>query len=116
MVDSLPGVIGCLLRRYGWLFGVYLAVAGLVLTGIGALTRYLVRRMSSGSIFGITGSGFSGDTIYFDQYGTQMNRTFSDMATNNPVSIMSIFIMAVGIIMLIVGIIFAVVLKKRNKK
>ncbi|WP_294852401.1 helix-turn-helix domain-containing protein [uncultured Oscillibacter sp.] len=115
-VDSLPGVIGRLLRRYGWLFGVYLAAAGACFTGIGALARYLVSRMFSGSIFGTTGSGFPSDTIYFDQYGTQMNSTFSNMATNNPVSIMGTVIMVVGIIMLISGIIIAVVLKKRSKE
>lgn len=31
-VDSIPGVIGKLMRRYGWLFGVYLAVVGAGLT------------------------------------------------------------------------------------
>jgi transcriptional regulator with XRE-family HTH domain len=114
-VDSLPGVIGRLLRRYGWLFGVYLAVAGACFTGIGALARYLVRRMFSGSLFGITGSGFPGDTIYFNQSGMQMNDVFSNMAANNPVSIMGTVIMVVGIIMLIAGIILAVILKKRSK-
>ncbi len=115
-VDSLPDAIGRLLRRYGWLFGVYLAVAGASFTGIGALARYFVRRMFSSSFFGITAGGFPSDTIYFDQHGTQMDSTFSNMATNNPVSIMGTVIMVVGIIMLITGIILAVVLKKRSKE
>ncbi len=111
-VDSLPGMIGRLLRRYGWLFGVYLAVAGACFTGIGALARYLVRRMFSSSLIGITGDGFQGDISYFNQYGTQMNDIFSDVAVNNPVSIMGTVIMVVGIMMLIAGVILAVVLKK----
>ena len=28
-VESIPGVIGRLIRRYGWLYGVYTALAGL---------------------------------------------------------------------------------------
>ena len=115
-VDSLPGVIGRLLRRYGWLLGVYLTVAGACFTGIGALARYLVRRMFSDSIFDITGGRFPGDTLYIDQYGMQTNSTLSNMATNNPVSIMGTIIMVVGIIMLIAGIILAVVLKNRSKE
>ena len=115
-VDSLPGVIGRLLRRYGWLFGVYLAVAGACFTGIGALARYFVRRMFSSSIFGMTGSGFPSDTIHIDQYGMQTNSALSNMATNNPVSIMGTVFMVVGVIMLIAGIILAVVLKNRSKE
>lgn len=114
-VDSLPGVIGRLLRRYGWLYGVYLAVAGACFTGIGAVARYLARRMFSSSIFDITGSGFPSDTIYFDQYETQISSTFSNIATNNPVSMLGTVILVVGIIMLIAGIIIAVVLKKSSK-
>lgn len=115
-VDSLPGVFGRLLRRYGWLFGVYLAVAGACFTGLGALARYLVRRMFSGSLFGITGGGVPGDTTYFNQYGMQVDSAFSNMASNNPVSIMGTVIMIFGIIMLVAGIILAVVLKKRGKE
>jgi len=115
-VDTLPGLIGRLLRRYGWLFGVYLAVAGAGFTGLGALARYMVRRMFSGSILGITENSFPGGTVYFDQYGTQMNSMFSNAAANDPVSIMGTVIMVIGIVMLISGIILAVILKKRSKE
>lgn len=110
-VDSLPGVFGRLLRRYGWLFGVYLAVAGACFTGMGALARYLVRRMFSPNPLDITGSGLPDHIIY----STEMNTAFSNIASNNPVSIMATVIMVVGIIMFIAGIILAVVLKKRSK-
>lgn len=115
-VDAIPGVLGRLLRRYGWLFGVYLAAAGAGFTGIGALARYMVRRMFSGGIWDMTGGGFSGDTMYFDQFGEQVNGAFSNMAANNPVSIMGTVIMALGIVMLISGIILAAVLKKRSQE
>lgn len=115
-VDALPGMIGHLLRRYGWLFGVYLAVIGVCFTGIGALARYLVRKMFGVSIRGITDGTFPGGTIYFDQYGVQMNRTYLGVAANNPVSIIGMFIMILGIAMLIAGIILAVVLKKHSRE
>lgn len=113
-VDALPGVIGRLLRKYGWLFGVYLAVAGVGFTGIGALARYMVRKMFSGSILNITDGAFPGDAVSFNQYGTQ--NPFLNFAANNPVSIMGTVIMSLGIAMLIAGITLAVVLKRRGKE
>ena len=41
-VEDVPGVLGRLLRRYGWLFGVYLAVGGAGILGLGALAGYRV--------------------------------------------------------------------------
>lgn len=38
-VESIPGVIGRLIRRYGWLYGVYTALAGLGFIVIGAVAR-----------------------------------------------------------------------------
>lgn len=115
-VDALPGVIGCLLRRYGWLFGVYLAVAGACFTGMGALARYLVSKMFSSGIGNIADGAFPGGIIYPNQYGTRMNSIFSDFAANNPVSIMGTVIMVLGIVMLITGIILAVILKNHSKE
>ncbi len=114
-IDSVPGLIGRLLRRYGWLFGVYLAVIGAGFTGLGALARYLVRKMFSNSLSGAFGTMFPGD-IDFGELGTQTMSPFSQLAANNPVSIMGTFIMIVGIIMLIAGVVLAVVLKKRSQE
>ena len=118
-VDSIPGVLGNLLRRFGWLFGVYIAIGGLGFTVIGALARYLTRRMFTGfldnSLFGMN-SMFQDGTIYFDQFGNQMNNTASNFASNNPVSIMGTVIMIIGIVMIISGVVLAVLLKRRNKQ
>ena len=40
-VESVPGVIGKLIRKYGWLFGIYMAVAGALMTVIGAIARWV---------------------------------------------------------------------------
>ncbi len=116
-VDALPGTIGRLLRRYGWLFGVYLAVMGAGVAGMGALARYLVRRMLTGSLGGMPGGGFfEGGGDFFEQQETQMDDFFADIAANNPVSVMGTAMMVVGIVMMITGVILAVVLKKRSKE
>ena len=111
-VDAMPGMIGRMLRRYGWLAGVYMAVSGALFTGLGALTRALVRSMNSNAMF----SSFPGDAMVLDPYGTQLNSSLTGTVTgSNPVSIMGAFIMGLGIIMLIAGVILAVVLKSRGQ-
>lgn len=47
-VESVPGVFGKLIKRYGWLFGVYVAASGASLVFIGGLMRYMTRRFFSG--------------------------------------------------------------------
>ena len=112
-VDSIPGAFGRLLRRYGWLFGVYLAISGAFITAIGELARYMTRRMFSGFVDNSLSSVFSDGSISYDQFGNQVNDTFSNFAANNPVSIMGAFFMVIGIIMIIAGVVLAIVLKKR---
>jgi len=118
-IDSIPGVLGKLLHRYGWLFGLYLAIGGAGFTVLGGLARYLTRWMFTGFIdnsFSGMDSMFSGGSIYYDQFGNQMSNTVSNFATNNPVSIMGTVIMVIGIIMIIAGVVLAAVLKKRGKQ
>lgn len=98
-VESVPGVLGRLLRRYGWLFGVYLAVGGAGILDIGALAGYTTRRMFT---------GFGGDLAYFPE--------MAEMAANNPVSIMARVIMVLGAVLLVAGIVLAIVLKRKGKK
>lgn len=98
-VEDVPGVIGKLLRRYGWLFGVYLAVAGAAFLGLGALARYMVGRMFSGF-----------------ESGYSMMPEMRSAISNNPVSVMGTVIMVVGAVLLVAGIILAVILKRKGKE
>ncbi|PKM72855.1 MAG: hypothetical protein CVU91_07455 [Firmicutes bacterium HGW-Firmicutes-16] len=118
-IDSIPGVLGTLLRRYGWLFGVYISIGGIGFTAIGTLARYLTRRMFTGffdNSFSDMNSMFSGGSIYFDASGNLISNAASGFATNNPVSIMGTVIIVIGIVMIITGVVLAVVLKKRGKQ
>ena len=117
-VDSIPGVIGTLLRRYGWLFGVYTAIVGAGFTLIGGLARVVTRRMVSSfdrvtsDMFG----SFGGGMIVYDEFGNQVNNAAADFAAKNPVVIMGTVIMVIGIALIVSGVILAVVLKKRSKE
>ena len=116
-IDSLPGTLGRLLRRYGWLLGVYIAVYGAAFTLIGGLARFLSRKMFTllndidSSMFG----DFSDGTVIYDEFGNQMGNAVADFASNNPVSIMGTVIMVIGIVAIIGGVILAIVLKKQSR-
>ncbi|MDY2719452.1 MAG: helix-turn-helix transcriptional regulator [Candidatus Faecousia sp.] len=97
-VDDVPGVIGRLLRRYGWLVGVYIAVAGAAMTGMGVLVRYLTGRMFL---------GFGGDF--------SMPSEMAEMAKNNPVSVMGTVFFVLGAALFLAGVVLAIVLRRRRK-
>ena len=116
-IDSLPGTLGRLLRRYGWLLGVYIAVYGAAFTLIGGLARFLSRKMftSFNDVADSMLGDFSDGTVIYDEFGNQMGNAVADFAANNPVSIMGTVIMVIGIVAVIGGVILAIVLKKQNK-
>ena len=126
--ESIPGVIGRLIRRYGWLYGVYTALAGLGFIVIGAIARGVSLSMER-SFFGSTGmspfggyggfSDFAGSgTIWYDSAGNVISSPFGSSGTGmgftNPVAVVGTVVIVIGIVMLISGVILAVYLKKRG--
>ncbi len=104
-VDSLPGAVQSLVRRYGWLAGAYIAASGAGMTIIGIIARIAVGKMMNG--FGSTsplGGAYS--------YGS----TFGSFAQNNPVSVMATIMIIIGTIILIAGIGLALCLKNKSNE
>ena len=95
------GFIKRLIRRYGWLAGVYIAVIGVIWAGMGALVKYISGKMLS---------GFSSDFFHAPSFPE------SEMNFFNPVDVFGSVFMAVGIIVACIGIILAVYLKKKGAK
>lgn len=135
-VESVPGVIGRLIRRYGWLYGVYTALAGLGLLVIGAIARGVSRSMER-SFFGAMDSmsppfsgygGFSdfgsafpsagSSAIWYDSAGNIISSPFGSSSASagftNPVAIVGTVVIVIGVLLLVAGIVLAVVLKKRG--
>ena len=128
-VESIPGVIGRLIRRYGWLYGVYTALAGLGFIVICAIARGVSLSMER-SFFGDMGgmssfggyggfSDFAGSgTIWYDSAGNVISSPFGSSGSGagftNPVAILGTVIIVIGVVMLIAGVVLAVYLKKRG--
>lgn len=117
-LDRLPGFIGKLLKRFGWLAGVYLAVAGGLFTGMGASMHLSLNSFNklSSSMLGGGGmlEGFGGITGY-DPYWNLYQQEVNTMLSNNPMSVMAWGVLIFGLVLLVGGIILAVILKRRSK-
>lgn len=152
-MNAVPGVLGKLVRRFGWIAGVYIAICGGGLAGLGLILKTMVNSMVNGfnnaannmmSGFG----GFGGSSVtFYDENGNPLsasesaelaelfgNSGFSgfnsggvvdnfmnsgmtsmnSMMANNPVSIFATFMIIIGVIMLIAGIVFAVIWHKKS--
>ena len=107
-VQDVPGVIGKLLRRYGWLFGVYIFLGGVGFTFVGGLARKMVSSMMSMIPGGMFVTGDWGGAMT-NPYGID---TFMQ---NNPVYLMGTAIMWVGVALMVIGAVLAVILKKKSK-
>ena len=128
-VESIPGVIGRLIRRYGWLYGVYTALAGLGFIVIGAIARGVSLSMER-SFFGDMGgmssfggyggfSDFAGSgTIWYDSAGNVISSPFGSSGASagftNPVAVVGTVVIVIGVVMLIAGVALAVDLRKRG--
>lgn len=102
-IDSYHKFIKSMLKKYGWIYGVYIAIAGALFTGLGAVAKFVSEAM-------------------LNNFNSTANNMFvgsnplASTATFNPVSIIGTVIMILGTVMIIAGIVLAIYLKKRNSK
>ena len=123
-IDRIPGMIGRLLKRFGWLFGVYVAIVGGLMAGMGALVRGMLKKMASSSsgIFdgfdSMFGNGYfdgtSGDI--FNSFENAANQMMNQAALNSPVYTFGTVILWFGIGLIVVGVVLAIVLRKMGQR
>lgn len=126
--DRATGLIGRLVRRYGWLAGVYVALSGLGVTIVGALARWGFGAMfdtsnkmmnSVGGFGGMGGWSYDGppefESIVMEELGFA--------STSSPLGGVQGFflgfaavILVVGVVMMITGIVLAVVLYRKGNQ
>lgn len=109
------GGLNWLIRRYGWLAGVYVALSGAGITLVGALARF-----AFGRIFRIT-VGESLEGMGWDIAMPQEFQGYMDMSAGMS-SIGEVFltiataILAVGVIIMVAGVLLAVILYQKGRK
>ena len=115
-VDSVPGVIGRLLRQYGWLFGVRLAIGGGLFTAMGILMRAVFSSFarSAGGMLSPFRTDFGGaGVVWTDEAGNILGQT--GRGISGPDSILSGFVIGLGVIMIIAGVAIAIALYPKKR-
>ena len=139
-IDHLPGFLGRMVKKYGWLFGVRMAISGALFTGMGMVGKAMFRAMTSSfsadSMFPAT--SYSGVTFY-DNTGNVINPSQWDLFStsvqsmgagtpsgyssfnvasgmSDPANMMCNFIIVIGLVMLIGGAALAWYLKKKGQE
>lgn len=115
--DKSSGVVGRMIRRHGWLAGVYIALQGLGITLVGALARFAFGRMFQ------IGAGLMGTGV--DGYGHhwEPHHSFGGFGQETAISGMggvfqtiATVIMGVGAVVMVAGTVLAVVLYLKGRK
>lgn len=131
-VDQLPGVIGRLFKRYGWMLGVYAAISGLMFVLIGGAAVSISNSMMdySENLFSDMHAGFAwdvaGTTLYdesgkvitdpaiYEAFGLTMSSNALADGFPNPVAALGRLGIVLGVLMIIGGVALAVWLKRRT--
>ena len=98
LLEHLPGMLGKMFRRYGWLGGLYMAVSGLGITAMGFLIRYMVGRIFGG----------------YGLLDASADPGLTEFIRSSPMYTMSSIVITIGTAMLLSGIVLSIWL--RNKK
>lgn len=135
-IDRLPGFLGRMVKKYGWLFGVRMAITGALFLMIGLVANAMFTSMASG--FSAELPGFSGGMTFYDEAGNMVDpshfgltnndlaamglgsssgySTFSMTTMTKPIDIFCGFIIFLGLIMLIGGLLLALYLKRKGQE
>ena len=123
--SNLPGFIGKMVRRWGWLAGIYLALQGAGVTLVGLIARWGFGSMFAASNQMMSGFGMGGGWAYDgpQEMASSVMEALGVAPQVSPMSgVQSFFlgfttlILVIGLAMVIGGLILAYVLWKRGKK
>ncbi len=114
-VESVPGVLGRLLRQYGWIIGLRMAVSGALMTFIGFLGRAAVRSMEQD--FGMGFEMVPSQTAWYDEAGNLMTSPISmPSQPSDPMTFLCTGMIVLGVILILAGICIAVSLRNQHRE
>ena len=136
-VEHLPGALGRMLKKYGWIFGLRMALSGALFAGMGMIGKAMFRTMANS--FGMEMPGFSSGVTFYDEAGNMVNPShfglsaadlnamglggpagygtiFDSASMTAPADLLCNFIIFIGLITLIGGAALAWYLKKKGQE
>ena len=120
-VEHLPGLLGRLVKRFGWLIGVYVAAGGASLAFVGAIGMAFASSMSRSATnsFSSLGGMFGGGSVtFYDASGALMDTGFTSVASTvtQPFEAVCTILTCAGLIVFAGGALLAWYLKKKGKE
>lgn len=144
-IDHLPGFLGRMLKKYGWLFGVRMAVSGALFTALGFVAKAMSSAMTNsfnGAVDSMFPATSNAGVTFYDNVGNVVDPSalglsagdlqalgigtssgyslFGGMSVTTsmtaPFDIMCNFIIFLGLALLVGGILLARYLKKRGQE
>ena len=124
LLDNLPGFIGKMVRRWGWLAGIYIALQGAGLTLFGIIGRFMFssffNSMGGMGFGGDPFGGFPGDYTIYNESGQIIQSGSSGFSSFSGIQSAMLAIptlaLIIGIVMIVGGLTLAYVLWKNGKK
>jgi len=145
-IDHLPGFLGRMLKKYGWIFGLRMAIIGALFTAMGFVGKAMFNSMTSGfdgMVSGMFPATQNAAITMYDNAGNVVDPSHFGLSTNdlnsmlgiggssgfspfggismtasmsNPADILCNFIIVIGMVMLIGGALLAWYLKKKGNE
>lgn len=128
-IEQLPSRLGKMVKKFGWLYGVRMAVGGGIITLFGCLSRAMFRSMLRpvsplagiipGAEFVITDPStdfsFAGSAYPDQVFGNSIFSDFNSTAWRTA-SLFTGGIIAIGVVIAVAGIVLAIALRKWGRK
>jgi len=124
--DRATGFFGKLIRKYGWLAGVYTAVSGAGVALVGAIARFAFSAMGNtaqnmmnsmgplgGGGWAVSGDSFDIPPEILEQMGIQPSPAADFVSV--PAAVATVFLV-IGLLIAVAGVVMAVVLYQKGHK
>ena len=120
-LDKLPSNVLTMVQKFGWIFGLYIMGGGVVLTAFGCLARFMFKTMILGDMTGMMNEYFTGDFPAHIMEGILMDPQYNfysefDLQGWKIASTFTGFIIGLGLITIVIGLLLAFVLKTWGDK
>ncbi len=115
-VNNAPAFIGRFIKRFGWLFGVYVTAIGALFMMIGGIAKLGLSRMTSITEefwSSVQGDMFSSPMLD-DSFSSAMQQ--AELISGSPVAVIANVILIFGAAVVVGGIVLTVVLRRYSEK
>ena len=114
-IDQLPRLLGRFVRRWGWLYGVYVALGGLGILILGVIAKIISGQMVRSYAQSMAPWGFAQQGGFTVESGS-LDGLFGPPQVFNPVGAVATVMIVLGALGMVIGVVLALWLKRKQGK